>query len=449
VTQVDPRNPFVADTGVNKPGIVGARWWNHGLQASSSLRGRRAALWGCLVAGGGILALGTVTVWGIASIASSGDDEREELRKALDMQRDYGWNFGTANEGVTYDALQQPYDRAKLKTLVGDMSPTSPALMPFYQPTLFQSPEALPNLALPRGAPPVTPIAEALVPISTALMDIAAAVGGAVSGLLARADAPVALVVDLKGAEAVSFAKGASSQFDPVFLFDNWPHPKGVVKAHLPLAAAVFEQPVIAAARTYGRPRWPMFVLDRDRLSPYTDDATQFDNRWIAKMPDASVLERLGVKRVLYVVPLHSDLPELEDLNDVFVSYAAKGIEVRAVALSAFVQADTMGTPRYYGSSHHHQGFFSHYPWKPAPRDAAPPESVAMAAREYTPKHRPKTIVKTPVSPSGTGETSGQGTDGPSIGMTPVIVAVGTGLLLGSKLNRSGSWNRSSGGSGG
>ena len=39
----------------------------------------------------------------------------------------------------------------------------------------------------------------------------------------------VALVLDLPGPEAVAVAAALAPCFDPVFVFDNWPHPLGVV----------------------------------------------------------------------------------------------------------------------------------------------------------------------------------------------------------------------------
>jgi hypothetical protein len=39
--------------------------------------------------------------------------------------------------------------------------------------------------------------------------------------------------------------------------------------------------------------------------------------------------------------------------------------------------------------------------------------------------------------------------DAPGIGYVPVVVALGTGLIIGSRFNRSGSWNRTYSGGGG
>src|SRR5207253_363541 len=100
----------------------------------------------------------------------------------------------------------------------------------------------------------------------------------------------------------------------PVFLFDNWPHPHGVVPAHLTLAAAVYYQPLFARAKTEptraGKVQ-PVFVLDRTRLTTYVDDATQFDNRYTAKMPTTANLKTMGVAKLLYVGPNAIDRFEL------------------------------------------------------------------------------------------------------------------------------------------
>jgi hypothetical protein len=263
---------------------------------------------------------------------------------------------------------------------------------------------------------------------------------------------------------------GASGVFDPVFLFDNWPHPRGVVRSHETLAAAAYYQPLFTKARTTTVKKPPMFVVDRRRLSSYTDDATQFDNRYAAKLPVPGVaLKALGVDRVLYVVPSSSDVVnELDDLNDDFVIYQKEGLEVRPLAADAFVstgseagtglppggkpgnasdqQLSDSGFTYYGGSPASHHSFFVVHPWvsrPPRPASAKPPTTVAAS---YTPRAR--TTPYSSGSPSPT--TSAPGSTPPrptNFGTVPVLVAAGTGVVLGARYSRSGSWNRSSGGS--
>ena len=68
------------------------------------------------------------------------------------------------------------------------------------------------------------------------------------------------------------------------------------------------------------------------------DDATEFDNRYVAKLPpSAAALSALDVSHVLYVVPTSTDATrELDDVNDELVLYNTAGIDVRSVSLDMF-----------------------------------------------------------------------------------------------------------------
>ena len=428
-------NPFVRDAGVQKPGFIGARWWNHALRAGSSLQGRRAALTGLAVVAGGGLLLGGLTIWAVSKAGSSSDDEegREEMRASLQVQRDYGWNFGATSETVAFDAAYtKAYAREALPRLEQDLAPRSASWEAYYARALFQSPEALPKLTLPDGETTrVKPLAEVLVPILTNEMERAAAIGAAYARIMREAPERVFTIVDLAGRDSVAFAAGAAEALDPVFAFENWPHPRGVVAAHQTLAAAVYYQPVFAKAREKRAGNEPaLFVLDRARLSPYTDNATQFDNRYWAKLPFD--LKALGYTKALYLVPKAADLPELDDLNGPFVSWKGSGVDVRALALDAF--KSSAGDAAYdTRASDPAAAFGVDYGWLDAnavaPAGRTPSNNVA--ALSYRPAARAATYTQE------------------SIGIAPVIIGVGTGLLLGSRLNRSGSWNRASGGYGG
>lgn len=444
------KNPFVRDEWLDKPGIVGARWWNQSLREATKLQTRRAVL---MFAGVSAAMVGC----GITVAMNSGDDDiqvREEMRTAIDLQRDYGWNFGATDELLVYDgSATSPFDRSNLARMVYELGPARQELNPYYVNTLFQSPEALPAKVVPgaEGQTTTVPIAAALRPMSTARMDELYKIGQNVAMLLGRdSAAPVALVIDMAGPNAVAFAAGLADTFDPVFLFDNWPHPRGVVSAHKTLAAAAYYQPRFASTRSTRAPKWPAFVLDRNRMAPYVDDARQFDNRWFAKLPSASAMASFKVAHILYVVEQVADLPELDDLNETFIAYNAAMMDVRAIACSAFVaRPPSEVTPGgrdylYGGTEASDLWFFAHYPWKAPPLPPEPKVSTPeMNAATYHPAPR-------------SSKFAGQGianldpaTGHPKIGMVPVVVAMGTGALLGAKLSgRNGSWGRSGGSSG-
>ena len=460
--------PFQRDAFLDKPGIVGARWWQDALAQRDPMARRRAlkillAVGGVAVGIGGIIAIGN---------AVSSDDTKTEPRASLEMQKQYGWNFGATTEQLTFDGVStRAFDRSALTRMSDDLAPKSATLRRFYVPTLFQSPTAIP-LAVPEGDPgTVQPLKDALSPIFTPAMDLAYRRGKALASLfdggLVPASRDVAVVVDLAGAEAVAFAAGAAGAFDFVFAFDNWPHPRGVVAAHQTLAAAAYFQPLFARhfAPASERSPPPMFVLDRQRLAPYTDAANQFDNRHVAKLPSVADLRALGAKHVLYVTPLDSEALELDDLNETFVAYDRGGLGVKMVAATAFgpepvapvvmtpvpskVDAGTNapsmpgggppfdGTPWFYGSSaDSHDWFWNDYPWATPAHPGKRAPSMSNSGKSYTPRLR--TTQFSAASAPG-GHPAG-------FGMTPVVVAVGTGIILGALISRSGSWNRSSGG---
>ncbi|HVH46524.1 MAG TPA: hypothetical protein VM925_29485 [Labilithrix sp.] len=444
--QSQPQGTFTRQEVVDKPGIIGARWWQESIATQVP---RRQAMTGLLALGGvlaAMAAIGTCAAVASKSSSSSEPDVSFQPRAALDMQKESGWDFGATGETLVFDGKStQAFDRTTLARMLDDLAPADGRYAPFFVPTLFQSPSALPKTAPPGETPSATfvPLKDALVPISTPAMETAFQQGKALASLLERDPRAkdVSVVVDLPGPEAVAFAAGASGVLDPVFLFDNWPHPRGVVPAHLTLAAAAYYQPMFAKAKTArAKGARPMFVLDRKRLASYTDDASQFDNRHVSRLPSASNLASLGTKNILYVAPNAVDRQELDDLADDFLALGPAKTGIKVVPATAFEQGSAgapstdAGTswdgPYFYGGSKAtHPSFWTHW--------SAPPSGLSTnEVQSYTPTPR-----TTPFS-SGT-PTSGAARPRPTgFGMVPVAVAVGTGVILGAKLNRNGSWNR-------
>jgi hypothetical protein len=459
--------PFRRDEHLEKPGIVGARWWHEGLKQADK-GSRRTALKALLFVGvaAAIVPLVAIAECGKpgASGAAGGDDFKTDTRVALDMQKEYGWSFGATTEPLTFDGQStQPFDRSQLKRMADDLRPGSSRLPPYYVPTLFQSPGATPRSVPSGDTTPPTPLADEVRPISTPAMDTAYRAGKALAALFDKRAVPAAVVVDLPGPEAVAFAAGAAHVFEPVFAFDNWPHPRGVVPAHLTLAAAAFYQPLFARTVLERPVKAPaMFVLDRARLAPYTDEKTQFDNRHLARLPTAANLTALGVKHVLYVVPKDGDVRESDDLNDDLVFYKASSIDVKAVGVSAFGPDPAEpalpdaghfpdggarpndGPAYYYGrSAKSNEAFWLDYPWTTPLRGATSPTDVSPAGKQFDPA--PRATAFSSGSPTGAAVKPRPA----SFGTVPIIVAVGTGVILGAALSRNGSWNRSSGSWGG
>ncbi|MGC4087622.1 MAG: hypothetical protein QM756_06955 [Polyangiaceae bacterium] len=368
---------------------------------------------------------------------SCSEDEDEDFtfgrKNSLEMQRAFGWSFGAALESVTFDgAMTKPFDRAALTNMASAMRPPSSRGFSYYGPALFESLGARPTSTLDSAdAETIVPLEQVLMPIFTDGMKYAYEQGRAFASLFETSEGQDLLViVDLDGPESVAFAAGASSRFEPVFIFGNWPHPRGVVKAHRTLAAAAYYQPLFSAGSRASGPL--MLVLDRQRLAPYTDDATQFDNRYVPVLPTHSVLASWGVRHVLYIAPLPTDRDEPWDVSDAFVDYANNGFDVKMLAANSFAPATSatstnVDTERFYygGSPKTHSWFWHDYPWSVRPQPRAEEPIIPRYGKSYVPP-----------SASRGGKPS-------DFGSVPVVLSKRSGRVAGALLNRNGSWNRS------
>jgi hypothetical protein len=319
----------------------GADWWRQSLTLQR-LAGRRVVSSVGLL-GSAAVGLGGCFEWGDVR-SDDGEmaqraEEMEASMAALELQRTQGWDVGRPEvplifpgEGTTDIAGGEGW-RAAMESLAGRLAPSQAALVPWYVPTLFQS------LIGPTGQS----LRARMRPMRTPEMDDDFARGAALHSLFGDVDFPrdTALVVDVPGPRALAIAAAVADRFEPVFTFGNWPHPLGVVPAHQTIAAALYYLPLYESARALrpaGAP--PVFVLDANRLLPYSDEDSQFDNRYFVNLPDADALGRMGIKHVLYV---GASRIELDDLNQAFVALCHKGVDVRLVALDDFQRADADG----------------------------------------------------------------------------------------------------------
>jgi hypothetical protein len=454
---------FERDGHLDKPAIVGARWWQQGLASAATVQAdRRGALAAMIGVGVALTGIGAV----LALVVAGSDDDDvgpapgPQAKPLLELQRDFGWDFSARGEPLVFDGVTQTtWDESSVSRMAKDLAPGNPRHAPFYVPTLFQAPTAVPGkTAEVDGTATFVPLSKNLKPNKTSAMDVAFARGRGLAATLADHVDDVAVVVDLAGPESVGFAAGMAGVFDPVFLFDNWPHPKGAVRAHRTLSAALYYQPMFARRRAETASRPPVFVLDRDRLCS-VNETTEFDNRWVARLPPAERLRALGFKKVLYVTPSSADRVERDDLVDDFVAYGKKGITVRMMGADAYGPAagDALKLPGETSAPTHYAYaqvdgdafFWTDYPWSPEPPKppaGATPAEVVDAARAYKPAPR-----TTPYSSGASNPAPSAKPRPTSFATIPVMVAVGTGAVLGWRHHRNGSWNRvgSSGGWGG
>jgi hypothetical protein len=353
---------------ITRDDLLGARWWHEEMAAAlaTASPNRRAAL-KLLIGMGGLV--GAVLVFRAGCNAL---DEPEITMDALDLQRKEGWAVGAQSQHliipdlVTEDSSHNADFQPSLATLAQDLAPGDARLAPYYVPTLF---EVFGN---PRGAG----LATVIRPMHSVAMDVAQHAAEALAALFGKEEErkKTALILDMPGPLSVAAAAGVARVFAPVFLYDNWPHPMGVVPSEQTLAAAIYHRPDLLAARAERTtPAPPAFVLDNRRLSPYRDQSDRFDNRYLARMPTAANLATLGIERVLYVTAA-PEPHELDDLNDDLVAMRNKSIDVKMIALSDFAPAPEAllagshlpATDRNYYYGGHPTGhflFWSSYGW--------------------------------------------------------------------------------------
>lgn len=398
----------------DEPELVGARWWRRALASRGPELDRRSALIALAGLSAASAAMGTSMLQGCSS--STSDVDVDIRAGALDSQRQYGWDFGAEGQALSFEGtVGEPMDPAVFDTLVEDLMPKNPAHQPFYGPVLFQS---LTHTPTSPTSGPGQQLRDVIRPVRTKAMEQAVLKGRGLSTLFKDAPPGRIVIIDLPGDQAVGFAAGLANRFDPVFWFDNWPHPKGVVPSHLTLASVLALLPelkTLAEARPEEAP--PAYILDANRLLRF-DDESLFDNRYLAKLPNPQQLQAAGVKQVLYVRPTGTD-KELDDLNDLFTSYRAAQIEVKLVPADGFIeQAPTEDgsateAPKelaegpsetgdhyrtshgyyghhphyYYGSPLSHWFFFSHFGWGRPSYSAIQPTHY-RSPPDYTPARR-------------------------------------------------------------
>jgi len=333
--------PFKRQTVYDNPAVVGARWWQEALAQSSSEISRRKLMTALIGLGVGAIGVGalvaTCSKSSSASSSSATDDLVETHQDALQLQQELGWNVGAEElplswtDAVAVDCDGRPLTGVPLVnallTMQKDLTPKQTRLVPFWGPTLFSI----------FGNSAASGLTGDLKPVSSQQMASAFARAQGLASEFDSAKQDLAVILDLPGPEAVAAAAAMSDRFEPVFVFDNWPHPKGVVPAHLVIGAALFFRPILmrsAASRPSNAA--PVFVLDSNRLLPYKDEANLFDNRYVARLPSWQKLRELGYKRVLYVRPEGFNAMELDDLNEDFCACGRAEVDVKFCALEDF-----------------------------------------------------------------------------------------------------------------
>ena len=416
---------------------------------------RRRFIVGSAVAAGAALTGG---IW-----LATRDDTTDVDTDALDLQRAQGWNVGSEDKNLSLpgaqtmdskqsDAWKRYLDQSAMLTAY---QPKAQQWLPFFVPTLIQSLqfESLRKQLAPIFTPDMQESYERGQTIAKDFLDYAQNPG------------ETAFIVDLPGRDSIALGAGMAHDARLILTFDNFPHPLGVTPSHETLTAMLYYASEVEAKQSAAQgDAAPVFLLDSKRLEPYKDADTQFDNRYLAKLPSAQKFQEMGVKSVIYVVPDRTRTDELDDLNEDFVEYKEKGLNVAMLPLSDFVPVNenvtrtgTDGNPqsvserRYYygGSPLYHPFFFYSYPfYNPRPTYASrypgfsgaaggrpPSVSPPVSPPRYVPAPRPTMFSGTRIggrSPAGVGRSKPSGFGRTTVRMSP------SGSVVGTRAGRSG-----------
>ena len=438
-------------SGTNKPGGQMTEWFTNHISRRSLGKG---------LAWGAVLAMAGVTVY---QLASGGDKEVNEDSFAL--QKKEGWNVGSTDKFLSFEGSSLTDSRGRNLTgydpnyLTSVYQPRDPRWQPFFVPTLIQS---LAQQSL----------SGQMRPVFNAQMRETYQRAEALRNLVSQTPNPsqTLIISDLPGPQSLALGAAMADTAQLVPVFDNWPHPLGVVRSHETLGAMAYYAGEINEKRSKLKENAPaIMLLDSNRLTAYTDQDTQFDNRYQAKLPPADQLKQRGVQQVIYLVKDESQKEELDDINENLVEWQKQGINVRMLRLSEFKPVDeptqatvagTTGTTTTDVQRHYYYGgspwaswlFFSHYGYG-YPREVVGyrdgrsyPISRPTTGQTYAPPTYRPTSRPTVFSNSRVGGASGVGRARPSgFGRTSVRMS-SDGRVTGMRSGRTGSYGRSGGG---
>jgi hypothetical protein len=128
-----------------------------------------------------------------------------------------------------------------------------------------------------------------------------------------------------------------AAQCQPVCTFDNWPHPRGLLKPEDTLEALLRWATTVATARSRLQVTSPpVWICDSERLGTRQGKPGEFDNRYYlddSVLPGASMLSRAGVRQIVYVTLGGDPTPTL-DLEGYFADLLIAGLPVLRLDLA-------------------------------------------------------------------------------------------------------------------
>lgn len=436
---------------------IGTEWWEEKINRRQA--NKKVAQ---IVAGGAIVATMGAGIW-LAASSDSDDDDDEVQFDSNELQKKNGWNVGSTDKHLSFtkqyvvekDSLLSDKWREFMQPekLIEAYRPDGSPFLPYSAPTLAQS--------LSESS-----LKDEMKLCFSPEMALAYSRGLGVKALIGenKNNENILLFVDISGAEAVAFGAAIADVANLITTFDNYPHPIGVVPSHLTLSAMIYyAAEVLEKKKSTSKKLINVFLCDCDRFLQEINEDTQFDNRYMVKIPTIEDLKKNSIENILYCTQYRSN--ELDDLNDDFVEYSKAGINVKLIDLKDFQPEGGKGSPDgdtvtnmptsakqtryqsappvyYYGGSHSFIPMFFYYHAfmsysRPMPRMSSFGGSTIRPS-SYSPAAR-----QTIFSSRAVGGAGGIGRTRPSgFGRVTTRVSSRTGSITGFRPGRSGSFGR-------
>ncbi|MEK7834336.1 MAG: hypothetical protein AAB401_24830, partial [Acidobacteriota bacterium] len=202
---------------------------------------------------------------GLGLYKLAGDDEPEVAEESLELQKKEGWNVGSSDKALTFtagvtttDSTNKVVSAFDPNYLISIYQPKDKQWQPFFTPTLLQS---LSQVTLNKE----------IKLIRTGEMVEAYQRAEGLRSLIASATNTnqTLIISDLPGPASIAVGAAMADAVTLVPVFDNWPHPLGVVRSHETLGAMAYYASEIDEKRGKLPENAPaMMLLDSNRLSP-------------------------------------------------------------------------------------------------------------------------------------------------------------------------------------
>lgn len=176
------------------------------------------------------------------------------------------------------------------------------------------------------------------------------------------------IIVDLPQDESVIVAEffARCYGFQPVALFNNWPHVRGLVNCEIVLHSLIALASQMGSASKISPQSPPIFMTENSRLGYRQPNEDDFDNRYFLSeedLPPSNYLRQHGINQIYYIyrgtpggdllgiqpkflspggIYIQRTAPDVEtdDLNPYFCTLAKEGIELSKVSVETLEKSE-------------------------------------------------------------------------------------------------------------